>query len=351
MTLNKTFFLTSESMVILWISRIWCIIAVLVCIFILKREYRNRQNVTTQTNDDKNIYLKFLDFWSLLTIILCVISPLFQLIAIIHPSLCFVSKISGTSTTNLSYALILYQVSRLQYCFYSRQIHSTQWGYPQSIFIALYIYGGCFSLYATSLIWTTAQYVPSNNYGCIMLPTNKLEDMLVTIAFIGFAVWDWTVLLLYCVKIRQIYKKKSSQENKNYQEILNRIYITLRKIIFLTLWGESLVFGTITSQLFPDGNGVVFVLPLHSMGYAIITYLMIESNKTEYDKIIHYLYKSKVCCCCNCLIKDVEIASDQDKNLEKTIEKTMDKYDTTGNSVQIDHEQYDDPSEITVTEI
>ena len=122
----------------------------------------------------------------------------------------------------------------------------------------------------------------------------------------------------------------------------------LRKIIFLTLLGEILVFATILSMLFPD-TGLQFIFPIHSIGFAIIIYLMIERNKKEYDIFIHYLYKSKICFCFNCLIKHNEIAID-DENIQtnKAMEQTI---DTKDNSIKLEHTSYDNPSEITKTEM
>ena len=150
---------------------ILCVVAILICGFILKRECTKRKNQKTK-DDDKNIYLKWLDFWSLLTIILCVGSPFFELIAVINSNLCFINKISELLNSNMAHSIILYQISRLQYCFYSKQIHSKQYGYPKSLFIFLYCYGACLTIYTIVAVWISSVYVPSNHHGCIRILFN-----------------------------------------------------------------------------------------------------------------------------------------------------------------------------------
>ena len=85
-----------------------------------------------------------------------------------------------------------------------------------------------------------------------------------------------------------------------------------------------------------------------------IMYLMIERNNDEYVQALSILYKSKILCCWNCLMRDTLEYIDpikQNRNNVKTKdvqkkenEKTESIYETNDISIEMHHKRYIDTS-------
>ena len=129
--------------VVAWIKRIFGFIAFLVNFAIFKREYSNRRIRSKSEPKDAtgNIYLKLLNLWSIMTLILVTITSLIWFIALWPSVICgyFIGISNIVTGPNIRIFLTFYQISRLQYCFLDKQIHSTKYGYLIFYFI-FYIY-------------------------------------------------------------------------------------------------------------------------------------------------------------------------------------------------------------------
>eukprot|EP01084_Bolivina_argentea_P260492 439935_1 len=123
-----------------WVSRIVYFIAIMIVWKILKREQSNRSQDSWKQQNDKhhaNIYQKWLNICSSTTIVLAIFTLAFYILETI-PIIClYTYPISSSLWPVLKSTLTLYQISRLQYCFYYKQIHSIKHGYSSSLFIAL----------------------------------------------------------------------------------------------------------------------------------------------------------------------------------------------------------------------
>ena len=105
-------------------------------------------------------------------------------------------------------ALIFCQISRLQYCFENKQIHSKQYGYPQYLFYILYIIGGVLAIVA----FVITQFLLQNLYikdNICYAESNFDYFVFNAIGILIFCLWDWTVIILYAIKVHQIKKEKN----------------------------------------------------------------------------------------------------------------------------------------------
>ena len=125
-------------LVIIWITRITYGICTIIGVYILKTEYEKR----SEHNLNENKYQKWLNIWSISVIIATIFQSSLRFIATLSPNVCqyanFVAWIFGTNSRVL---LTFYQISRLQYCFLNKQIHSKKYGYNKYIFYVLYVIG------------------------------------------------------------------------------------------------------------------------------------------------------------------------------------------------------------------
>ena len=199
--------------------------------------------------------------------------------------------------------------------------------------------------------------------------------MCIVIAGIYY-IWDWTVLLLYAIKIIQIKNAKKgtsieSATNKYvYNTVMKRVYIGLHKILLLTIIYEILTVSMVVMfTLFDDTtyegaiNSAAFIF-MDPFVSSCIMYLMIERNNDEYIRALSLLYKSKIFCWLNCLMRDTleytisnEIENDNAttpqsnrdneniENIGNMDEKKLTNYD----SIEIHHKQYIDMSVPTET--
>lgn len=352
------------ALVAYWISVALKIIVIILILYLLKKEYHFR-TLKSKEENVRNLYQKLLDLWSIITMIFCIGMPFFSLLGSIIDTLCpFSFKIGYTFVANLPTLTVFYQTARLQYCFLQKQIHSQKYGYPQWLFIALYVYGISFSIYSNIILWFAYSGHWKNSM-CFwfMNDQTNTNSFLGSIAFISFYIWDWFTLILYVLKIYQIKRKKQDLKDDNKQKpILRRVYMTLRKILFLTLLIEIMVISTLIFPSNHHNNDNINIYnelypSIHSLGFALIMYLMIEHNRDKYITFTYYLYKSKVCCCCYCLIKDSAQLMEDNHRKEGIHQKDKhgneghkdDSIDTKDKSVKELHVNYVSRSELTET--
>ena len=116
-------------------------IATLIILYILKQHYC-RKNKSDQKNKSKSkeSYEKLLNRLALITF-LCVIYTSCTRIIEKIPIICQLAGSALISASLQRYFLTMYQIARLKYIFWNKQIHSTKYGYPGWTFIVLYIIG------------------------------------------------------------------------------------------------------------------------------------------------------------------------------------------------------------------
>eukprot|EP01084_Bolivina_argentea_P234412 394659_1 len=349
-----------------WANRVVTVICLALCLYLLYRELNNRKQHKEQTvHTNVNPYQKLLNIWSMLVIILAVITSVFSLMYYTPIIACIYGAwIGSISLLNTRVILTFYQISRLQYCFLNKQIHS-QYGYSKYVFYILYTFGICISLYASICVPFIIDY-KVNKYQCYGNSTNFYFTWLYT-AFPLYYIWDWLVLGLYVNKIIQIRAKKKRNDNKNNNIIIKRVNITLNKILLLTIFYEiATAIGTGVYSIWEDNNILSIILrstfrfdPLIT---SVLIYLMIESNNEEYLKILLLLYKSKICFCCAKYMKDSVNSMNDKENIELQVQNTDCIKDSmidtinethsigaTKESVPMRHTMYIDQSEATLT--
>ena len=135
-----------------WICRVIFLLSFFIYTYIFKCEYKKRKQQPIPLYN--NIYEKLLDIWSILTIISTILTAIFYFIGRFPWTVCLYANILGSIF--FSYGRIFlsfYQLSRLQYCFLEKQIHSKKYGYPNWLFYLLYIIGICITLFVSIILW------------------------------------------------------------------------------------------------------------------------------------------------------------------------------------------------------
>lgn len=349
--------------VTLWIRRVSFVIAFCLSSYVLKKElFNRRREKSSAVSSNSNIYQKLLNLWSLLTMILMLFIPFLFLIGTLPSNICeYVWRLGNISWLSSRITLTFYQISRLQYCFLDKQIHSKKYGYPQCLFYLLYLIGIICGLY-TCLFWW---FIPNDTYDinkqvCIREYSDFYSIYLVTSSLVYFG-WDWLVLSLYIIKIIQIKNKKTSSNDKNNTIVTKRIAIILHKIVLLTIIYEitgmlEIIFITIIDESTIIGSILKIPIYLDPVIISAVMYLMIERNHQQYLKVLNIMYKSKICCCFNCLMIEsintideqntaANIQEENNKN-EKNICHTKESKE---NSIQLQQKKYIDLSEQTIT--
>ena len=292
-----------------WVAYPFVIISALISIIILKRDYTKRKGWKIKTK---------LDLFSICTLIICVIANIMA--SLKYASICKLLTLVYFGAYNFQIIRIfitLYQISRLEYCFSVNQVHSKKYGYPKWIFMLLYAQG-IILLIAATISVTLNLFAPIQvlQIGLgFCYPTNDyIEDasnsIVVITAFAWFILWDWSVVILYVIKICQFYGKKAH----HIEDIVTlRINFILYKILFLTIIIE--IHGAISFWLFTIGTGndinevyvglflswFLFEWTISAMTF----YLMLSHNDDEYIKLIKFMDRLKMFCCCRGLIRNV----------------------------------------------
>ena len=291
-------------------------------------------------NIPPNRFKTWLNIWSmhamLTVIVVLFISPLHAIYTICK----YVNTISIYTWLLSKVSITFYQIARLQYCFSVHQIHSKKYGYSKCIFIILYTMGFILILLSTYMaIYLLTFATWSVKYNICIVKIDDIHQLISVISILVYCLWDWSVLILYIIKIIQFYCKKS---NDVTEQVLIRIKFILQRIFVLMLIvgisGSFSIFSNNYSNNQKDVHVVWDVIArlmpiIDSVLSISIIYLMIEHNTKEYIKFIKILNTFKLCICCNSFIGNVlkmetkTNISNNNKNKnndEDTIYNTMD---------------------------
>ena len=346
--------MVTELSVCQWIIHIWYPICSIFIILFIHKDLKKRKMDIRIDNDP---YPFWLNLWSFLALLSYAINTITWFFTTFESS-CYYAFIAMYALYSIApMFLTMFQITRLQYCFYSAQVHSVKYGYPKYLFIILYCIG---------CILLTVSFIPMfifysktsddmmNEYevcNAITMKKYMFSDAIyvsiITILLPIYIVWDLTVLGLFIGKVCQIKSKFKEQEHEN--GIYKRISFILQKITILTVLFEikHVIAGGIDMM---TQFGVKHVLVIDSVYYGIdhvistiLIYLMIEHNNDEYIRFM------KVVCCNKC----VDYPNDDNVHLEDGKQNDKNggnsKLEMSAKSVNIEARKYEDQSEITTT--
>ena len=342
-----------------FISMIVHPIALSVIIYIIMIELKRRKTSNARDSNatilNENIFQKLLNLWSLLTMLTSMITSI-SFILLKVSTICTVTFSFAPTCWRVSkYFLTFYQISRLQYCFYEKQIHSSKLGYSKWLFTAIYSIGVILMIYTITYFQIVLDVISLNNFGCD-IALLKYYKLLVPIGVISYHVWDILVLSLYLYKVIQIHKMTNYSDG----DIYKRVKLIMTKIIILTMLNE--IFGLITAIIKPllmpyriRHLLYPFMFAFDYTMLAIIAFLMIEGNEKEYYKMIKILRKLKLCICCQSWItysitnneqtEKGTIKSETDGKSPQNLDQDVTVYDTRDiMSVEMRQMEYIDPS-------
>ena len=218
------------------------------------------------------------------------LSKFFPLTCRIAPQITFLSTLFNRNT------LTFYQITRLQYIFNDKNVHSAKFGYPTSLFQVLYIYGFIETISVIIITW----FLLSVDNQCKI---KYIRPYLMIFCFVGYYLWDLTVLLLYIIKIRIIQRKKYSNNNAESMTITKRINYVLVKITILTFLMEAYTAMSATCTVIlsteKQRESIIreLILAIDSIWVVLVLYFMMEYNDKHYFKLIKVLYKLRICFC------------------------------------------------------
>ena len=307
-------------------------------VYLLKTECRHSKKPTITSTKP------YIQIWSTPCFIYGIIFGLLYFIGYFQILCKISSELINISFTGQAISMGFYQISRLHYCFAQATVYN-QHGYPQYIFIIMYIIGGIMLVSSLIYPWIFSdvhikcginehcQYYPFES----MFKANEVNSGWVYIGSTTFILWDVTTLLLYSCKILNINRQKcfAKQIQKRIMSILNRIMI-------LTLFyeiGFILSFITLVIHSFSDNNNSytlnVISLLMTSVMISYSIFLMQSQNTDQYRKFLEILYKSRLyyifgCCCCEKMITNdlyssnsMNSPTDDQQNAEKKPQSEM----------------------------
>eukprot|EP01084_Bolivina_argentea_P105379 188684_1 len=274
-----------------WTSRFVFPVAICIVLKVLKKEYNKRQ-IYKETETDQ--YQKCLNVWSLLTIIMSMVTCVSFAVHKI-PFLCrFNYGLFQACWVLLQCTFTFYQIARLQFCFSARRVHSTKYGFSNKTFIILYVNGVSYVIYTLVIPWFAYNIHDLGVYGC-KISNSSLYNILILVGTVWFYIWDWTVLSMYIYKICQMKKHKIFDDVAVYKRVR---YITT-KIILLTVIYEIKAVFIVLLNTFVWGNFNIFsiLIPIcivvDILSTVFIICLMMEHNDNDFLKIVR---KYRVCC-------------------------------------------------------
>ena len=329
-----------------WIARILLPTCILIIMYIFKQELAKRKQ---DIRIDSDPYPKWLNFWSSLTFISCII---FLLIWTLHrvPIICLYSYGFMISTWGTPGACItMYQITRLQYCFSAKQIHSDKYGYPKWLFCVLYAQFFLLGIYYYTISWFVYNSWPSQYYNGCEGGTNQY-GYLAYFAFLWFWIWDLLTLILYVIKIKQI-KRSQAIRNQNDDTVYKKVKFILYKIVLLTIIYEiKTLFGAGLTVIF-GGMQIISILSpiivaMDALMAVFVMYLMIEHNNDEYIRFLT-LFRGCCCCCFRWIFNDLGL-DENNRNFECAV---VDQTQTEDVEIQIKMNEYRHESVQTTTMI
>ena len=213
------------------------IVSTILSIYIVRRDYAKRIKLKGQGSltGDRSLHV-----FSIANLILSVIYNIIQDTLYFqrcsNPGLNYLNLYIWWNIKNTT---ILYQIARLKNCFSSKQVQSANLGYPNWLFNVLYIYGVMLMIIALVRFILNVSTTPTISQYVLNVCAVNNDDLspdaqlaFVTIGFVAYVSLDWGVLILYIIKICQIYRRNAQNLKES---TIDKIKYVLNKIIFLTI--------------------------------------------------------------------------------------------------------------------
>eukprot|EP01084_Bolivina_argentea_P008463 15841_1 len=279
----------------IWSARIVSFIGMifLYILFMIEIVTRNRIGIL----NDSSISLKprkWLNIWSLLTIIFCCVRQTSWAFTYI-PQICmYINPVYFPPDGACAIFLTFYQISRLRYCFQS--------DYSKSTFMALYVFG---------LILLVLRYIHSitglksvlidGEYCARDLKISRIKyGILKELINLLYYLWDISVLVIYVAKIHKLKKEtQTSHQLQNANAVLHKVVILTLIFEIISLL-RIIVIITIYNYLHtkPSETLAVFTGTITTVTVAVIMSLMMEHHNNIYTK----LSCCCLCCCCQSFV-------------------------------------------------
>ena len=280
------------SLAVLNVWILWILVGLLliICVILLRFDIRNRVKSPSQ-----NIYEKWINGFSLLVMILCIIRLIIEFLYNVASICEYINPIYEPIQHFIHLFLTFYQISRFFYCFKSQHSIKT--------FIFLYINGVLWIIYTVTymqFILDVVVVIDKQLSFCMVIPSDQhRRNILLGIAFIWYQIWDMSILFMYCYKIYKLkqtaiqYQWKETQFSVPFSELIAFCKKTLILYLIISfsnamwwiiIWVNlSIIFGRYSSCF-------------HTIILFICIFLMMEHNKTIYHNficVIHGLFKCK----------------------------------------------------------
>eukprot|EP01084_Bolivina_argentea_P199036 340639_1 len=216
-----------------------CCYAIFCCITlgVFIKEHRKRVEIrqsTEQSKLDSTTNDKWLGIFSMCALFSCVLC-LFGGVLMKTPVVCMwkMQGIMGNCWICVQGFLTYYQIARLKYCFSAK--YCEKYGYSDRLFKILYIWGTIAILFGFIIDFIIYAEEDKGNLGCIYSATKWYVPLVYFVYSPLFYIWDWTVLVLYIIKMVQFTRKKSVIQNDMNDIVYQKVKFLLEKMLLLTI--------------------------------------------------------------------------------------------------------------------
>eukprot|EP01084_Bolivina_argentea_P148922 260259_1 len=267
---------------------------------ILQKEYKKRKStkVTFTT--------KYLQIWPLLTMICGILFGFFVFAQHFNIFCYFCYPMFIPALACQGFFMGLYQLSRLYYCFSEAQCYSDK-GYSNTLFIIMYIIPTLVVINTFVCPWffINITYCGINEKFQYFGRSYELIENTSIFDWASFTLciyflWDFSILLLYTMKIISFKKYKIEQIN-----VWKRIMASLTKILIATIMYEimqiiAIIVSVIVGFTLYENYFVGLLFVGTGFGSVVVSYsmfIMQEHNTKQYKQLLKL---SSVCCNCCC---------------------------------------------------
>ena len=275
----------SLSEINVWILRILIIICFIVCMALYLHELRQRYNILKDKTQKLNIYQKWINFWSLLTMTLCVIRLIILFIDTMSYFCEFVNELYEPVQHFIQISATFYAISRVHYCFKCDE--------NKCIYYVFYMNGIIWIVFTMSWLWLSFRLKDK----CILSIIHpKIRSIGSIFGFIWYQIWDLSILCTFYYKIHCLQKrailhnwKQNLMPSENIQIYLRKIFILQMIITLIQFMTQILMW---MNSIFKWYNNCIAAMIVF-----ISIYLMIEHNNNIYCNVITIIINYKLCCC------------------------------------------------------
>eukprot|EP01083_Nonionella_stella_P113445 334449_1 len=256
------------------------------------------------TQCKRNHDYSWLAAFRILTIVSCAILAILRISAyvpvICHPTIKLIATFSGAKNIFLTF----YQITRLKHSFSREHLNESQYkkyGYNKHV-----------------------NDIP--HFGCKWISNTKQGQVLVAVWGIWYFCWDFSVLIMYIVRVIQL-NKAIILDNKAI--VYHKIKAILKKMILLTICYElaaiaALVIIFVDMKTRYTIHGII-LLSMEIVVPVLVIYFMSDHNNDRYLMLLHMF--EKICGCCS--------STEQNDNSLEMV-KHKHKHDETGDDDDID---------------